>query len=867
MFLEALTSKETASTGKVLQWNTDGYYKIGEDNWKDIEVEASFTYKGGSIGVIPRYLTPYTYMYFTIGQTIYETDAELGIEEEANLALLSFVLDDKEIELGKVELKSSLVIGQMYVIKVIITKNNYQVFVNNERYFNIDYNGITRGNACLYASKGNHCTSVSISSSFPNVWTSNVEAIIGSTVYNEEEVDGNKNICLVNPVSSLTNLYIEQSIDITDKDFTFYADYKGECTMAIRQLNGTSTGAEKLVEGLVSTTWRQVRGQYQVATNCTKIAIRFFVKPGKKTVINNVQVEPGILETTYIENSSLDSSAIRGASLLTFPTKDSIQPGDGTISMWINPRTDYDKSPTTRYMLFQYGDPINGINICGIGNQLSIQHGGTSLTVNNALVGKDGWRNIILTWDAFFVRLYIDGVEHKTKAIDLFRQEAEKINVGFDSFGAYNNFNGLIDDLIIYKTAIEAHEVEEIVEAAEPVEDSGEMTFRATFNHAIGNFNEAYIEIPNAPEYGSPILAQKESGEPLRKVSFLDYDTGEYVTWNKQDVAYYGEDYVQVHFNDLDTTSFKVNVTDSKGNNVGEPYNVVGKRVYMTLTEEEKAIYKGRTLTVLYQLDDSYTVDFNTAAADSFRVNIAKHDGQKVNVIYEGNRFSQEKLAEMIEMNPMLNPNHQGFLYVTETNEPIVSFIVKLTPSDLTADGISESLIIVEPVDGNGNHVCEAKLTVSAEHGMVYPHLEMESVRLRQIAGRYIYRYVAPRKTSSVKGEVQNLIDSIKIIDEATGVGVEKYMTLCLYDDYEMALPEIADKHAISSELMAAFLLDKLIEHIGEKTSELPEQLRILNFTKSGVINIKDVTWIKEKLHTAELQEAYQAVLSYTQRG
>jgi hypothetical protein len=861
MFLEALTSVTAGPESNVLQWDSDGYYKIGENDWNNVEIEATFIYKGGAIGLIPRYYSPYTYMYFTIGKMLYETDAELGTTEELDMALFSLFTGDESVQLGTKKLSAPLVIDNEYTIKSVINRYNYQIFVNDELLFSIEYGGGVQGDACLYASTGNRCIAVSISSPFPDGWVSNVETINGATVYTSEASNEDKTIRLENPATATTDLYVEQIINLsTNKSLVFHGRYLGECRMALRYADGIQAGTEVTVQGLLGSSWARLEGKATADASCTQVAIRFYVAAGKEAIINDVQVEPGKAATSYIHNDSTSDDAFRVNSFLTFPANEIIHNDRGSISLWVKPDTTYNLALAKKYMIFQYG---NGISIYGENDKLYFKHGGTVQSFDGLSLQKDTWYHMVMTWDSRIVTVYLDGVNKYLAVTNPFTGEAPTINVGFDSANVYEGFNGAIDDLIIYKSVISTQSILDMKDSLTPVQDSEDITLRATFNYAIGNFQKTYVEIPNAPEYGSPIIAQKADGEVLRKVSFLDYQTGKYKTWNEEIVIYDGEDYVPVSFDNLDVDNFKVNITDMSGQFIGEPYTVEGKRIMMTLTDQEKMKHKGTTLRAQYQLEDSYTVDFNIEAADSFRVDIAKHDGQEIKVVYEGNRFSQEKLAETIEMNPLLNPNHQGFMYVSHTVEPVTSLRVKITPPDLIADGISDGLIIVEPVDVNGNPVCEAKLEVTATHGMIHPSLEMDSVRLRQIAGRYIYRYVSPRKTS-VSG-MENIIDTIKIIDKDTQIGIERYITLCLYEDYTMTIPEVKDRDAVSPELMGAFLLDKVIEYIGTPVIGLPIELRVLNFKQSGVIDIKDVSWIKEKLYTTDLKTVYQDILRYTQ--
>src|SRR5699024_8849636 len=133
-------------------------------------------------------------------------------------------------------------------------------------------------------------------------------------------------------------------------------------------------------------------------------------------------------------------------------------------------------------------------------------------------------------------------------------------------------------------------------------------------------------------------------------------------------------------------------IVTEDGEKIGEPYVIEGKRFYFSLPKEIKEKLKDYTLFATYQVNDTYTIDYNIKAVDGYKIDFAKHDGSRRIVYQEGNHYGeQKKLATMIDMNPIQNHNHNGFLYVTNTVNKTESFRITATPDRLPADGLSSS--------------------------------------------------------------------------------------------------------------------------------------------------------------------------------
>lgn len=890
-----------------LHWETDGYYVFGDDQWKNIEFVATMTYRGGVIGIVPRVYADNMYM------TMKVQNQEASDGTTKAFVSLSAQETYEEIHLGET-IVSPLSQDQDVTFRVEIRGTNYQFYLNSIRLFNIEYAGMSRGRVGLYASSGNGCKNVEVRSAFPEGWSTNVNSVSGAIVDLQELENGNKVIHLNNPNGSM-ELYIRQSENVTGGQFyTLSFQAEGSGTAKIIELNGINPKTYSLP--INSNSWTFHHLSQQLSADCTAVAIQFGTMAGVLKV-DEVQFEQKPFATSYIHNDSTTGPSTRGNSLITFPSKNSIRTNEGSLTMWVKPALTYTGS-SYKPVLFEFGDTEDAIRLFYDNGQMKLKYGASNEVGVTVSFDANTWYGIVATWSGHRLFISVNNTEQELTGNFSMSGSSDVIRIGHSKSTSLQSFYGVVDETIVYSEILSSEQRQSWYESTESIPDAANMLMRATFNEAIGSFDKSIIEATQAPKYGSPILVEKNDGTPLKKVSFFDFYTGEYRTYNEEQIVYDGiSDYLVISYDDVDTQNFKISVRDEDGITYGDPYVLDGRRVYLTLTPEEKQKLKGRPLYVTYQLENSYTVDFNIGVPDSFRVTLGKHDGQPVKVIYEGNDFSDEKLATMVELNPMLNPNHQGFLYITRNVEPVTSFRVRISPEDLPANGGSESLVIVEPLDAYGNFVSHAKLDVSCQRGTIIPAYDPQSILLRDRAGRFLYRYRAPIIYMDQEGAFE-VLDTINIVDKETGIGVQAPITLTTLQVMEHVIQpgDIAEKIALTygttveeiaiengmsveelkayistnvnqpiqipinysakelrkstdrihQEMMIVYLLGKVTDYMNQPVKNLPAGLGdILDFNHDGLINIQEVTWLKENEGTSVIQSKYTDLKTWEQ--
>ncbi len=860
MFVPATTH---TLAGGDLFFDSEGFYTFGDPTWAGVSIEANFTYNGGYIGLLPRFLQDDMYMAFTIGN--YSTDDGSGtvpIDEHAIALFYAQVFDDT-VYLDKKQAMDLLVIGNNYSIIIKMTSSNYKVFLDNVLLFNIDYNTISQGQAAIYATQGNSCLSIQAFGQTFDTWYSNVESINGAIVDAHKLDNDDIYLYLENP-DAVTELTISQDIVIAgNSTYTLSFSYIGELTARIT--DNTATPVSVDYPCTLVTDWTRI--EYSIPyTSTTNVTITFATSLATPVQINEVQFEDNLFSTDYIENVSILTSATRDGSSITYPSEGNITPSQGALSIWIKPNVNYNSAINNYPVIFEYGTS-SFIRLCHDNGYFYFTYGDTTIyDMNSGITDliKGTWYHLVVNWSPTNIALYVNNIVTEQAGIYNYTDVADIIHIGYCPNPGYDIFNGALDDLMIYSKPLTQDEINSIFTATEVLPTTNQMTLRATFDHAIAEYQQSTIEVTPAPQYGSPVILKKDDGTVMNKVSYYDTDTGEYQPYNREPVLYDGKaDYISVGSKDIDDTNFKISVTDTNGAIVGDPYTVTYDRIYLTLTTDQKAALRGSTLWATYEPKDAYSVDFNIGVADSFRVNVGKHDGQGLSVTYEGNSLSQEKLITMVDLNPLMNPNHEGFLYITQSDQLVTSFRVKATPSDLYADGISDAVVVIEPLDANGNFIGTAFLDVQATEGSMIPNYDPGSIELRYTAGRYLFKYRSPLILLSDRPSPE-ITDYINIKDRVSGLGVQIPITLSIQDSYP-------NKNAVTLEqqnweTIASYILDKVMDNFGIDPATLTDGLgALLDLDADGKIDLNEIIWLNTYKFSQDLYTKYINLVTWYQ--
>lgn len=304
---------------------------------------------------------------------------------------------------------------------------------------------------------------------------------------------------------------------------------------------------------------------------------------------------------------------------------------------------------------------------------------------------------------------------------------------------------------------------------------TGGMLFGRDFrDRSIRYVQKPYFELTPAPVDHSPLLVADEKG-PLRRQYFFDLETGDYTDTNTETFVLEKKTTFTLSYDGLDE-SFPPLVT-IQGETI-PVLSVDGPVVKLSLTEAEHEQWYGESVRITYKLDRAYHVEWNgDAAHDSLIVQLSDRQDVPVTVTQEGNRHHTVRLATEIELNPIVNPQHTGFLYIDKEEQSGQAFRMNLSSPYVLTDGMDSADLIVELIDQNGNEVLSPYLDVfvadrtsarQTHYGSLVPIVTLDTLEARNRAGRCFFRYRAPLL---VGGATEELF--LVAYDRQSGLGAQ----------------------------------------------------------------------------------------------
>ncbi|MEB2276881.1 hypothetical protein LAV82_22955 [Bacillus sp. ILBB4] len=216
------------------------------------------------------------------------------------------------------------------------------------------------------------------------------------------------------------------------------------------------------------------------------------------------------------------------------------------------------------------------------------------------------------------------------------------------------------------------------------------------------------ITISPRPQQGSAIIVRDNEGNNLRKVTFYD-DNWNLTLENKE--VFNGNSYAKYYLNykGIDKATLKVKkngITLSAGDFI---FNE--EESFIEFMEE---IPFEDTIEVRYKLHYSYYIDMNSNSvngivnSDTAKIRLhSNYTASKMTdmeIIYEAAKQTPFYRASEVVFNPILNHNHTGFLYISESGEQDVKDLnVYLSEKTLSSSGKEYVLLTVKVVDKYGN--------------------------------------------------------------------------------------------------------------------------------------------------------------------
>ncbi|MBC7486188.1 MAG: OmpA family protein [Cytophagaceae bacterium] len=179
-----------------------------------------------------------------------------------------------------------------------------------------------------------------------------------------------------------------------------------------------------------------------------------------------------------------------------------------TFSVWIN-LTDYQKTnywdlvKSDQYapifckaeneQFFQYRLCLTGQGYSFDGLKNGSLYG--SFYANGAVVKKQQWQLLTVTYDTQLFRIYVDGkLKNTADFINNFQSDQNNLVIGRDAPGVIEYFNGYMDDFKVWTRALSVREVAELYEATSKKTEAIKETFEVNTGESIVLKNVLFVQ-------------------------------------------------------------------------------------------------------------------------------------------------------------------------------------------------------------------------------------------------------------------------------------------------------------------------------------------------------------------------------------
>lgn len=518
----------------------------------------------------------------------------------------------------------------------------------------------------------------------------------------------------------------------------------------------------------VQLTKAQINGQadYNI-TGVTSVEFRVGrLSPGE-VLVKNFQITDTTTRHSYLP--TLASPVTSKNSTLTIPQKNNIERKAGSLALEFSL-----DSAQTEFELLKIG----GYSIRFKNKSFSLTDGNTGVVTRKIELPSpvtSGKLTIIWSWENNVHQLFIKN--HASNSFTSALNDSGNMKSGFGTIdftgsplfsGTYHRFI-LSSENLLYMTA--SNNLLSLMEKT--------STFTLDFSSKKQFIQKPFIEGTLAPVDGSPILVSDTKGQ-MRRHYFFDSDTGVYTTYAKESLLYEGQDSLLLSYDRLDP-NFKIIVETEDGELVSDSIYSEDNEVFLAINTELKTRLLGKYLNVTYQLERSYVVEFNEdSALDSYEILFSNYPSENITVTQEGNRFSNRKLAKEIELNPIVNPNHKGFVYIVQNKQEVQGFRINVSSDMIHADGFDSAEVLIEAIDEDGNevlspyidvYVVDEKGNTGVDLGVVQVSMSYDTLKARNTSGRMYYRYIAPYIKESLGRKTTRIF--IVAYDRKRKVGIQ----------------------------------------------------------------------------------------------
>lgn len=271
-----------------------------------------------------------------------------------------------------------------------------------------------------------------------------------------------------------------------------------------------------------------------------------------------------------------------------------------------------------------------------------------------------------------------------------------------------------------------------------PVEIENGVVFGQTTNIAqeyvynqlkitLDDSNQALVS--PVPQQGLPIIVEDDRGVLYRQVFFLD-EYGRQTLSTKEVFDLQDTGSILLAYQDVDPDTlfiekWVVTTDDLTGKSTGKweivtDYEFGGNQIVFPSVFTEPT-----QIRLEYKLANSFYLLYNWSTKDDY-AKMAVHSSylsgsndKTIKVSYETNKKGNHYLANEVNLNPLYNIHHEGFLYLTNEVYPVQRLDVVVNPDVLYTSGYDMAFIRVVAKDRYGNPVSGEDVSFTTTLGTI----------------------------------------------------------------------------------------------------------------------------------------------------
>ena len=548
----------------------------------------------------------------------------------------------------------------------------------------------------------------------------------------------------------------------------------------------------------------------------------------------------------YIYEESYEEGG-RRMSKVTIPIKNNLEETQGAIILRVS-----EIAPLTNMHLITLGD---------LSFEVSYDKGFYHLYGRHAYRKTDEVMfienniEVVISWseDAFWASVYsVDAIPKLLGTLESF--------VVSNAFGEHfslferNYLDGIYEYLEIYTEPLSQNNLGAF--SLPSFKGTAQRLFVADFSKESTYGQEVILEDTFAPRDNSPVLISDDYG-PMYRQFLFDEETGEYTNRVEETFVYRGGKCENLSYWNIDGENAPtITVKDDIDLLYPEDFVIKNSQVVFRLTNQKKEYYYGKEMTVTYELERSYNIEFNEDTPhDGYRVNLSNikayrdndymNSTEQIRVAREGDSSSGKYLAKEIELNPMVNTQVQGFMYIDKTYQYVQDFLISTSNQYLSANGVDSANIIIEAMDKEKNPVLSPYLYLRVmdkngktlkDFGGIEPVIDYQTLKSRSTSGQVHYRFTAPVIVEDVPKTHEYFI---LLYDRYTGVGAQ----------YPIYIKSVLPHQVIRNKKKTNQYTEVPFEYVArfferELTEDNP--LNIFDRNRNKRLDLEDLEYFKE---------------------